>query len=120
MSDLRKLCSIEAYTPADNVAELTARTNDEGWDTVFEQWLRVSKLKDRDLILVLSVGGGNAKENVMAVANEMRDAIGDKCKTEVPVLLGCTELNVPFSPAELLMICFTIGTLTAFVFVVSN
>ena len=55
---------IEAYAPTDNVSELTARTNDEGWPTIFVEWLRVSRLKAEDLILVLSVGGGNLEKNV--------------------------------------------------------
>ncbi len=66
VNDFRKLCGIEAYAPTDNVAELTARTNDEGWDTVFAAWLRTSKAKSSDAILVFSVGGGNAEKNVSA------------------------------------------------------
>jgi len=64
VNDFRKLCAIEAYAPTDNVSELTARTNDEGWATVFEAWLKVSKLKPQDTILVFSVGGGNLEKNV--------------------------------------------------------
>jgi D-sedoheptulose 7-phosphate isomerase len=59
VNDFRKIVGIEAYTPTDNVSELTARTNDEGWTSVFEQWLRVSRLSSSDLVLVFSVGGGN-------------------------------------------------------------
>jgi D-sedoheptulose 7-phosphate isomerase len=66
VNDFRKLCGIEAYTPVDNVSELTARTNDEGWDTVFSAWLRTSKASPNDAIFVLSVGGGNAEKNVSA------------------------------------------------------
>jgi D-sedoheptulose 7-phosphate isomerase len=58
VNDFRKLCGIEAYTPTDNVAELTARINDDGWPTVFTKWLKVSRLQARDAVLVLSVGGG--------------------------------------------------------------
>jgi D-sedoheptulose 7-phosphate isomerase len=58
-NDFRKLCGIEAYCPTDNVAELTARTNDEGWKTVFLEWLKVSRFRQDDVIFVLSVGGGN-------------------------------------------------------------
>lgn len=64
VNDFRKLAGIEAYAPTDNVPELTARTNDEGWATVFDGWLRVSKLRASDMILVLSVGGGNAEKNI--------------------------------------------------------
>jgi D-sedoheptulose 7-phosphate isomerase len=64
VNDFRKLCGIEAYTPVDNVSELTARTNDEGWDTVFTGWLNVSRANDKDAVLVFSVGGGNAEKNV--------------------------------------------------------
>jgi D-sedoheptulose 7-phosphate isomerase len=64
VNDFRKLCGIEAYTPVDNVSELTARTNDEGWDTVFAGWLEVSRLGDRDALLILSVGGGDADRNI--------------------------------------------------------
>ena len=64
VNDFRKLAGIEAYSPCDNVAELTARTNDEGWDTVFAAWLRTSKANDKDAVMVLSVGGGNAEKNV--------------------------------------------------------
>jgi D-sedoheptulose 7-phosphate isomerase len=59
-ADFRKLCGIEAYAPTDNVAELTARTNDEGWGTVFAAWLRVSRLSPNDAVLIFSVGGGTA------------------------------------------------------------
>ncbi|MBI3457381.1 MAG: SIS domain-containing protein [Candidatus Rokubacteria bacterium] len=64
VNDFRKLVGLEAYTPADNVAELTARTNDEGWASVFEGWLRTSRLRADDLVLVFSVGGGSAEKNV--------------------------------------------------------
>jgi D-sedoheptulose 7-phosphate isomerase len=64
VNDFRKLCGIEAYAPVDNVSELTARTNDEGWDTVFSGWLKVSKANKDDAIFVLSVGGGNLERNV--------------------------------------------------------
>src|SRR5215468_6088186 len=64
VNDFRKLAGIEAYAPTDNVSELTARTNDEGWNSVFEGWLRVSRLKADDVIMIFSVGGGNADKNV--------------------------------------------------------
>ena len=64
MNDFRKICGIEAYTPVDNVSELTARTNDSGWETVFVEWLKGSKLNSKDAVFVLSVGGGNLEKNV--------------------------------------------------------
>lgn len=64
VNDFRKLVGIEAYAPTDNVSELTARTNDEGWETTFVAWLRVSRLRPSDALLILSVGGGDLKENV--------------------------------------------------------
>lgn len=64
VNDFRKLCGIEAYAPTDNVSELTARTNDEGWDTTFVEWLRISRLGKSDALFILSVGGGNAERNV--------------------------------------------------------
>ena len=64
VNDFRKLCGIEAYAPTDNVSELTARTNDEGWDTVFAAWLKTSRANAKDAVFVLSVGGGNLEKNV--------------------------------------------------------
>ena len=64
VNDFRKLCGIEAYAPVDNVSELTARTNDEGWATVFVEWLKVSKLLAKDALFIFSVGGGNLEKNI--------------------------------------------------------
>ena len=64
VNDFRKIVNIETYTPTDNVSELTARINDDGWPSVFENWLKVSRLREDDLILVFSVGGGNLEKNV--------------------------------------------------------
>jgi D-sedoheptulose 7-phosphate isomerase len=64
VNDFRKICAMEAYTPTDNVSELTARVNDEGWDTSFSEWLKVSRLGPRDGVLIFSVGGGNRDKNV--------------------------------------------------------
>ena len=66
VNDFRKLADMEAYAPTDNVAELTARTNDEGWESTFVEWLRVSRLRSSDVVFVLSVGGGSAERNVSA------------------------------------------------------
>ena len=64
VNDFRKLAGIEAYAPTDNVSELTARTNDEGWPTVFVEWLKTSRLKPDDMLFIISVGGGNLEKNV--------------------------------------------------------
>jgi len=64
VNDFRKLCEIECYSPTDNVSEITARTNDEGWKTVFDEWLKISKLNKNDAIFIFSVGGGNKKKKV--------------------------------------------------------
>jgi D-sedoheptulose 7-phosphate isomerase len=64
VNDFRKICGFECYAPTDNVSELTARTNDEGWATVFAEWLRGSRLNAKDALFILSVGGGNLEKNV--------------------------------------------------------
>ena len=64
VNDFRKLCGIEAYSPVDNTSELTARTNDEGWETIFVGWLETSRLSKHDALFVLSVGGGDVERNV--------------------------------------------------------
>jgi len=64
VNDFRKLCNIESYSPTDNVSELTARINDEGWESSFVNWLKVSKINKKDSIFIFSVGGGNKKKNI--------------------------------------------------------
>ena len=64
VNDFRKICGFEAYAPTDNVSELTARTNDEGWATVFSEWLKGSRINAKDGLLIFSVGGGNLEKNV--------------------------------------------------------
>jgi len=64
VNDFRKIVGIESYAPTDNVSELTARTNDEGWTTIFVEWLRTSKIKSEDCVFILSVGGGNLEKNI--------------------------------------------------------
>lgn len=87
VNDFRKLCNIDAYNPADNVSELTARTNDEGWDTVFISWLKTFRLKSKDKLLIFSVGGGNLKKNV---STNIIQAIkyAKKCKSKVLSIVG--------------------------------
>jgi len=81
VNDFRKICNIESYTPSDNVSELSARVNDDGWDTVFVNWLKGSRLKDSDGVFVFSVGGGNAEKNIstnLVRALEHAKAVGAK------------------------------------------
>lgn len=81
VGDFRKIAGIEAYTPSDNVPELTARTNDEGWDTVMMEWLRTSKLSSNDMLFVFSVGGGNRELNIssnLVSALEFASGMGAK------------------------------------------
>jgi D-sedoheptulose 7-phosphate isomerase len=79
VNDFRKICHLESYTPVDNVAELTARTNDDGWETTFVAWLELSRLNDRDAVLVFSVGGGSREHGVsmnLVLAVEMAKRVG--------------------------------------------
>jgi len=81
VNDFRKICGIEAYAPTDNVSELTARTNDEGWPSVFIEWLKISRLTSNDLLFILSVGGGNREKNVspnLVAALEYGKEVGAK------------------------------------------
>ena len=81
VNDFRKIVGIESYAPTDNVSELTARTNDEGWATVFVEWLKVSRLAPRDAIFIFSVGGGNLEKNVspnLVLALQHAKSIGAK------------------------------------------
>jgi D-sedoheptulose 7-phosphate isomerase len=64
VNDFRKIAGIECYAPTDNISELTARANDDGWSSIFIEWLKVSKLKSKDLIFILSVGGGSVDKNI--------------------------------------------------------
>lgn len=64
VNDFRKLCNIDTYTPIDNVSEVTARTNDEGWETIFSEWLKVSRVSQNDALMIFSVGGGNKLKKV--------------------------------------------------------
>lgn len=81
VSDFRKICGIESYAPTDNVSELTARVNDEGWDTCYLNWLRVNKLNRRDLVFVFSVGGGDVERKISVnIVNSLKYAreVGSK------------------------------------------
>tara|TARA_B100000963_G_C22452838_1_gene591950 strand:- start:314 stop:898 length:585 start_codon:yes stop_codon:yes gene_type:complete len=81
VNDFRKLCEIETYSPTDNVSEITARTNDEGFATIFSSYLKISKLSKKDLVLIFSVGGGNLKKNVsLNLIEAIKLARKKKCK----------------------------------------
>lgn len=81
VNDFRKIAGIESYAPTDNVSELTARTNDEGWATVFVEWLRTSRLSSRDMLFVFSVGGGSLEKNIspnLVMALQLAQEVGAK------------------------------------------
>ncbi len=99
VNDFRKLCGIEAYAPVDNVSELTARANDEGWDSIFSGWLKISRLAANDVIFVFSVGGGDAARNVsvnIVKAVEMAKSCGAKVLGIVGRSDGYTAKNGDF------------------------
>jgi D-sedoheptulose 7-phosphate isomerase len=103
--DFRKIVGIEAYTPTDNVAELTARVNDEGWDTAYVDWLKVSKLSQTDMIFVFSVGGGDLEKNIspnIVLALKYAKEIGVK-------VLGVVGRNDGYT-AEIADACIIIPT----------
>ena len=96
VNDFRKICAFEAYAPTDNVSELTARTNDEGWETVFEAWLKGSRIAARDGLLIFSVGGGDKEKNVSV--NLIR-AI-DTAKTAGAAVYGIVGRNGGYTKAN--------------------
>ena len=107
VNDFRKLCGIETYTPTDNVSELTARTNDEGWETVFVEWLKVSKLCKGDAIFILSVGGGNAEKNVSAnLISSIK--LAKNCGAKVFGIVG-REDGYPYKEADVCVLIPTIN-----------
>jgi len=90
VNDFRKLCKIESYAPTDNVSELTARTNDNGWDTVFSDWLKVSNFSNKDAVMVFSVGGGNTEKNVSPNLVKAVDFV-KKCNGKVFGIIGKSD-----------------------------
>jgi len=81
VNDFRKLCEIECYSPADNTSELTARINDEGWETCYSDWLKISRLKNKDCLFIMSVGGGNIEKKVSVnIINSIKYAKKQKSK----------------------------------------
>ncbi len=87
VNDFRKIVGIESYAPTDNVSELTARTNDDGWASIFSEWLKVSKLTDRDMLFIFSVGGGNLDKNISPNLIEAL-AYGKKIGAKVVGIVG--------------------------------
>jgi D-sedoheptulose 7-phosphate isomerase len=87
VNDFRKICNIECYSPSDNVSELTARINDDGWDTSYSNWLKVSRINSSDLVFVLSVGGGDNKKNISKnIINSIK--IAKKANAKVVGIVG--------------------------------
>lgn len=115
VNDFRKLCNIECYCPTDNVSELTARTNDEGWEYFYEEWLKVSKLNNKDLLFFMSVGGGNLKRKVsvnlirasiyakkrnakmMGIYGKKNSYLSKVSNLEITVLKNTSDLVTPIS-----------------------
>jgi len=108
VNDFRKLCHIECYAPTDNVSELTARTNDEGWDTSFSAWLRISRFCDADALLVFSVGGGSREQNIsMNIVNAVElatevgaDVFGVVGRSDGATAQAASAVVVVPAPAE--------------------
>jgi D-sedoheptulose 7-phosphate isomerase len=108
VNDFRKLCHIECYAPSDNVSELTARTNDEGWDTSYSEWLRISRLGEADALLVFSVGGGSREQNIsMNIVNAVvlavevgADVFGIVGRADGETARSATAAVVVPAPAE--------------------
>jgi len=105
VNDFRKLCALESYAPTDNVSELTARTNDDGWETSFSSWLEVSRLSARDALMVFSVGGGSRERNVsvnlvtaMQVAHDVGAAIFGVVGTPGGTLAELADVAVLIDP----------------------
>jgi D-sedoheptulose 7-phosphate isomerase len=108
VNDFRKLAGLEAYAPTDNVSELTARTNDEGWASTFEGWLKISRLQPNDLVLVFSVGGGNLEKNIspnLVSALQYAKKIGSR-------IIGVVGRDGGFT-AKMADCCIIVGTVNA-------
>ena len=108
VNDFRKIANIESYTPMDNVAEITARTNDEGWNTIFAPWLELNKLNENDGLFIFSVGGGNKENNVSVAIIEALDFAVDRNAK----ILGITGRDGGYT-AKLANECIIIPTLSS-------
>ena len=90
INDFRKLCNIDAYTPVDNISEITARTNDEGFETIFDSYLKLSKINRKDILLIFSVGGGNLKKKISTnIVNAIK--LAKQKKTKVISIVGRSD-----------------------------
>lgn len=88
VNDFRKITGIEAYAPTDNVSELTARVNDDGWDTAYEKWLQISRLNSKDVVFIFSVGGGNEEKNISVnLINALKYA--KEVEAKICGIVGC-------------------------------
>jgi D-sedoheptulose 7-phosphate isomerase len=108
VNDFRKIVGLESYAPTDNVSELSARTNDEGWSSTFVEWLKISRLQPRDLVLVFSVGGGNLAKNVspnLVIALQYANGVGTP-------IIGIVGIDGGFT-AQVATACVIIPTVNA-------
>lgn len=111
VNDFRKICGIETYTPTDNVSELTARANDDGWDTIFSNWLKGSRVNEKDMVMVFSVGGGNAEKNISTNIIKALDYAKEKGATITGIIsrdgghtrkVAHASVHLPIAEAELI------------------
>ena len=108
VNDFRKIAGIECYAPTDNVSELTARTNDEGWASIFEEWLKTSKLSEKDAVFILSVGGGNLEKNIspnLVQALKYAKTVGSK-------IMGIVGRDVGYT-AKVADVCVIVPTVNS-------
>jgi len=108
VNDFRKIVGIESYAPTDNVSELTARTNDEGWSTIFSQWLKTSKLVKEDALFILSVGGGNLEKNI---SPNLVEAL-KYCKSVGAKITGVVGRDGGFT-AQMADVCLVVPTVNS-------
>lgn len=111
VNDFRKICGIETYAPTDNVSELTARANDDGWETIFSNWLKTSRINSKDVVMVFSVGGGNVEKNISVNIVKALD-FAKKAKSKIIGIISrdggytrkiaTTSILVPVSEHELI------------------
>ena len=112
VNDFRKICGIEAYAPTDNVSELTARVNDDGWGTAYVNWLKISNLNKKDMVFVFSVGGGNAEKNIsLNIVKSLQ--LAKKVGAKVCGVVGCDGgYTAQVADACVIIPSFNSGTIT--------